>query len=58
MPVASTPRSRSASTRSPIAHPASNTVFGAMSATSRSAIPPKNRSRGSLRSYGSPQQWA
>ena len=41
-PLASTPRSRSAATRKPLAHPASSTVFGASWATMASATPVKN----------------
>jgi len=57
-PKASTPRSRSASTKSPIAHPASSTVLGASSRLTVSAISPKNARQCSLRSYGVPQSCA
>jgi len=50
IPKASTPRSRRASTRKPMAQPTSMTVRGPMSATMRSAIRPKNSSHSGLRS--------
>ena len=49
-PSASTPRSRRASTSSPIAQPASSAVLGWKSSIKRSAILPKKSSQNALRS--------
>ena len=57
IPYASTPLSRKAVTRYPIAQPASNTVLGLISFIIRSAISPKNLIQCSGSSYAiGPQQ--